>query len=493
MTLVGCMDDFGDMNIDPNKPSEAHTSMLFTNAATYVKLFTMNSNYYNPWSQMFPGYMSEALNNQYGKLENNTLGTTDFYRYAIKDLTYVIDYNKDESKKNTAAVLAFGTNENQIAAAITLRSFIYMHLTDALGPIPYTEAIKAAEDNFTPKFDSQKDIYEALDKELTEAYGMFQETSNLTGAEFLFKGDISKWKKFNSSVRMMLAIKLSDIEPAVGKVRFAAAYNQNKGMTKVSDNLMYTFDSNTVNYLFYQCHQSTGNFVPAEPIVAQLVDLKDPRLFKYCSLYDYKGNIRQTDEGFEADFGHYKGQPLGLASNSDVLEAARKTCYFNPVLHDGMENPFPVITAARILLIQAEAAQRGWIDADAATLYKAGIQASYDQWGVTESVDSYLAQSGVKYEGTDDAKIKLIGLQRWIAGYMADGYEAWSDWRRLDVPALHVGPGVTIIDHMPYRHEFDSEIYNYNKANYDAAVKADLNGNDSRSQRVWWDTKDNAK
>ena len=42
------------------------------------------------------------------------------------------------------------------------------------------------------------------------------------------------------------------------------------------------------------------------------------------------------------------------------------------------------------------------------------------------------------------------------------------------------------IDHIPYRHQFDSEIYQGNLENYEAAVKADLNGDDSREQRVWW-------
>ena len=41
----------------------------------------------------------------------------------------------------------------------------------------------------------------------------------------------------------------------------------------------------------------------------------------------------------------------------------------------------------------------------------------------------------------------------------------------------------TTIDHIPYRHQFDSEIYQGNLENYEAAVKADLNGDDSREQR----------
>ena len=57
-TFTACdMTDFGDINKDPNEPSEANTGMLFTYACTYVKYFSMNSNYYYPWTQMYPGYM----------------------------------------------------------------------------------------------------------------------------------------------------------------------------------------------------------------------------------------------------------------------------------------------------------------------------------------------------------------------------------------------------------------------------------------------------
>ena len=77
--------------------------------------------------------------------------------------------------------------------------------------------------------------------------------------------------------------------------------------------------------------------------------------------------------------------------------------------------------------------------------------------------------------------IKLIKLL-----FSAGSVAAWSDWRRFDIPKLEVGPVCTTIDHIPYRHQFDSEIYQGNLENYEAAVKADLNGDDSREQRVWW-------
>ena len=44
--LTACdMTDFGDINKDPNEPSEANTGMLFTHACTYIKYFSLNSKY----------------------------------------------------------------------------------------------------------------------------------------------------------------------------------------------------------------------------------------------------------------------------------------------------------------------------------------------------------------------------------------------------------------------------------------------------------------
>ena len=201
-TFTACdMTDFGDINKDPNEPSEANTGMLFTYACTYVKYFSMNSNYYYPWTQMYPGYMSEKNNNQYGAFGGPTMSTSSYYLYPLKNCEKIIDFNSDEAEKGKPAIVQFGDNANQIAVARTLMGFIYMHLTDALGPLPYTEAFQAGEENFTPVFDSQETIYAKLDADLREAYNQFNESGSLSTADILFDGDIRAWKKLNASLK----------------------------------------------------------------------------------------------------------------------------------------------------------------------------------------------------------------------------------------------------------------------------------------------------
>ena len=481
------MTDFGDINRDPNKPSEANTAMMFTMACTYVVDFSMNSNYYNPWTQMFPGYMSEKNTVQYGKFEHSTFSTSGYYLYPLKNCHYIIQLNTDEATRHTPAVLKFGSNANQIAAAKTLMSFIYMHLTDALGPIPCSEAFQAPKENFQPKFDTQKEVYEKLEADLCEAYGQFDASSSLTTADILFDGKIDKWKKFNATTRMLLAIKLADVDPQEGQRRFARAYADG-GMVDNADNLMFKFNETSVGYLYHNGTRYTYNLVPHQTIVDQLKALGDTRLFQMCSLIPFGKTQEEagvTDEELKT-FENYHGLPLGIST--DELTALRShCCFYHPSLTQ-VAAIFPVITASRVLLVQAEAALRGWISANPASLYEAGIRASYEQWGAEWS-DAYLQQPVVALTGSTEEQMKKIALQRWISGFMADGIEAWSDWRRFEVPTLSVGTECVTIDHIPYRHQFAGEIYNANRENYEAGVKADLNGEDTRDQRVWWNRK----
>lgn len=141
------------------------------------------------------------------------------------------------------------------------------------------------------------------------------------------------------------------------------------------------------------------------------------------------------------------------------------------------------------MLIQAEAAVRGWIDqSQAENYYRQGIQASFDQYDLGSSFDAYYAQPDIAFTGSDEERIEKIGMQRWLANFMQDGIEAWSDWRRLNVPKIYPGPSASI-SHIPYRRIYYPDDYGTNMDNYNAAIQAQ--GEDSFETRVWWDVADN--
>jgi hypothetical protein len=497
-TLTSC-GDFGDINENPNKPSTAYTSMLFTYSARQVRAFTINSVDYDAWTQMRTGYLAEAKGNQFGGLTTTTsYGTGTYYTAYIKNLNLIIEMNENEATKNNIEVTSFGDNANQIAAAKTLKAFFFMMLTDILGPIPYSEAFKGESDDiWEPKFDSQESIYADLDKQLVEAYGEFDESKSLSEADILYNGDMSKWKKFNASLRMMLAIKLADVDPANGKSRFAKAYSDG-AITEVEDGFHYTFDSNNLAYayMYYVGNSSYTSrslaYTANKVIVDALKEYNDPRMFSYFELNGYLGDR----EGDPTDINAYEGVPFGLATNNDVVAAASKACSVNST-YCNPQATYGVITASRSLLVQAEAAERGWISADPKALYEAGIRASFDFQAAyhtaVSGIDDYLAQPKVVLSSDPDTAIKQIVMQRFLGGFITCGIESWSDWRRFNIPELPIYAaqetnGITVY---PYRLSYADTDKQYNVTNSDAAIKEYLGGEDGMWQRVWWDVADN--
>ena len=493
--LTSC--DFGDINKSPNSPSTAFTTYLFTYSTQYVPYFVLGSstNGYDPWQQEWPGYFSESKNNQYGPLGCTiSFSPATYYLYPLKNLNMIIEMNEDPEQADETNVTVLGSTANQIAVAKTLSAYFYMSITDIQGPIVLSEAFQgSSDDNWTPVYDTQESVYKQLDEMLSAAYKQFDESGSLNAsADVLYGGDIAKWKKFNASLRMLLAIKLSDVDPSTGKTRFAAAYADG-GMTSPADDFSFTYDDLTWNRLYYWVSPdySGAGFtaVPNMYIVEAMKELKDNRMFKYFDIEGYRGT--RDEATFPRDqYTSFYGVPFGLRSNNEVAAWVDCCCSINSDLL-GMTATIPVIPAARVLLTEAEAAQRGWISADPKTLYEAGIKASFEQWGAS-GADAYVKSAGVAYDGT----IEQIATQRWIASYMSDGVEAWSDWRRLDVPVLRVGPGAVDggITHYPYRLAFSTDYdVKYNSENYQAALK-DLNGGtDDVNSRVWWDVAPNTE
>jgi hypothetical protein len=487
--------DFGDINKSPNSPSTEFTSYFFTEACKYVPTFVLRdaTNGYDPWQQEWAGYLSESKNNQYGPLSTTSyFSSSTLYLRPIKNLQYIIDLNSNEETASQTNVVSFGSNANQIAVATTLQSFYFMTISDIQGPVILTEALKgASEDIWTPKYDTQEEVYTILNDRLTAAYKLFDETGSLNAsADILYGGDIAKWKKFNATVRMLMAIKLCDVAPAVGKARFAAAYADG-GLEVNDDGFNYTYDDLNWNYLYYWCspdYAAAGqNAVPNYFIVETMKGLKDNRMFKYFDIEGYKGTRKESI--FPRDqFSSFYGIPFGLESNDAVSAWGDCVSSVCSRMLD-MKATIPVIPTSRVLFTEAEAAFRGWINADPKALYEAGIKSSFDWWEA-QGADKYIASADVAYNASKG--LEQIALQRWIACYLSDGIEVWSDWRRLDIPHMPVGPGAsnTGTSHYPYRLPYynDSET---NPENYAVALKDLSSGKDDKSARVWWDVADN--
>jgi hypothetical protein len=74
-------------------------------------------------------------------------------------------------------------------------------------------------------------------------------------------------------------------------------------------------------------------------------------------------------------------------------------------------------------------------DGAAKASYEAGVIADFDS-KVDANVADFLTGSRVAWGGTTAEKLNKIYMQKWVALFMRDHMEAWSEIRRTDVPAL---------------------------------------------------------
>src|SRR5690606_41087152 len=106
---------------------------------------------------------------------------------------------------------------NQLAVAKILKAYIYWNLTDRWGDVPYSQALQG-EENFVPAYDTQQAIYQDLFLELKEATDMM-EPGSITN-DIMYDGDMDQWRKFANSIRLLMALRLSEVEPATAQSEF---------------------------------------------------------------------------------------------------------------------------------------------------------------------------------------------------------------------------------------------------------------------------------
>ena len=103
------------------------------------------------------------------------------------------------------------------------------------------------------------------------------------------------------------------------------------------------------------------------------------------------------------------------------------------VTHD---MPVYFFTQSELQFLIAEAQLRfNSNDAAAQTAYEAGVAADFASRGMAGNAAAFLGADGA-WTGSNADKLKLIYMQKWVALFLHDHMEAWSEQRRTDVPAV---------------------------------------------------------
>ena len=481
LVLSGCKKDFEDINSDPNSPNSSRNAYLLTGAQKGLM-----DNMTDTW---WGGHMGNQLaqfwsSNQYSnesryQFRTGVINTAWrlFYAGGSNDAGYAVGGLKelqtiiDNCTTSPDKYKIDGAVNNQIAVANILQVWIMQMNTDTWGDVPYSQAFKSDADP-TPAYDKQRDIYIGMLAQLDNALATMTTTGGPVGDQ-IYGGNMSKWRKFANSLKLKVAMRMADREPALAATKVNEAVNDGV-FTSNADNALFNYvgGASGGNLCWYNYDiDGRNDFASSNIMVDYLASTGDSRMYVYFA------------EVVNAP-GTFVGEVYGLSeANAATTEDDDVSQRGEAILSETL--PGVYMQYAEVAFFLAEAVERGFVGGSAASYYDAGVAASFDYWGATPSASFLAAIDYNTLLGSGKTWKQVIGAQKWCALYN-QGMEAWTEWRRLDFGILQApADGPLSGSGVPKRISYPVEEQTLNGVNYSAAVSS--MGADNLDTKVWWD------
>lgn len=463
MVLVSCDKDFGDLNVDKKRPAEVAPGALFANAQkALVDIMTtpnVNQNIFRMLAQQWTEttYTDEA---------NYDLATRNIPQNFWNTIYLGVLKNLTESQRlipdQDPIFFPADVQTNQHACAEIMSVYAWSTLVNTFGDIPYSQALDI--DNVYPVYDDAATVYADLLERLDNAVNSIKVSAGGFGSnDLLYGGDMQGWTNFGRSLQLRLAMTLADVDAAGAKLIVERVASQ--AITSNADNAYFYYLSappNT-NPVWVDLVQSgRKDFVAANTLVDAMNALTDPRVPYYFTV-DNAGGYTGGTYGASNNFATY-------SKPNDRLIAPD----YESILFDAAETHF----------LLAEAVERNMnVGGTAAGHYEAAIRTSMEYWGVPNNqVNAYVAKADVAYATAAGDWKQKIGHQKWIALFNR-GFEAWTEWRRLDYPVLVAPPDAE--SDVPVRYTYPVQEQTINADNYTDAASAV--GGDVVGTKLFWD------
>lgn len=494
----GCTGDFEEMNTNPN----AFTSLgkkdlegLFKGAETYAYRFCDHQVTQELFSDLYSQYFAT----------NVSYFSSDRYNYNSSWESAAWSGSYVRIAPNLVTILNnVESNSGEAALSYIIWVYTFHHLVDYHGPIPY-EGIGMGD---TAPFSEEKDIYYDFFEKLTTAVNNLKAlpsgTTIFPSGDLIYSGQIDKWIKFANTLRLRLAMRISNVDPSKARTEAEAAYASGVFASN-DDNANYTTSSANVEFL-NQFSRSSGwnEFSMSSTIYSYLKGWSDPRLPIYFQPAAGTGQFASIRNGMPAaDVVKERNQGV---NNSNI--GTKWVTYEGTTPSAVLDAPYEIMCYAEALFLRAEGALNGWnMGGDAQSLYEAGVRASMEQWGVEESlIDTYIQSTAtpaapgdyydspavcslqVKWAGDEKTQRQQIGTQKWLAIY-PNGPEGWAEFRRTGYPEMYTIiksddnslPQGTFIQRLRYP---DNE-YNIDSKELERGIEM-LGGVDNQSISLWW-------
>lgn len=230
--LFSCS-DFEELNVDPTAANENQVQ---------VEYFINNSII---GAQMNPGVAERSFvlywkaAGRQARINSLPVGgyndgwTSAYYNQVSTWLNHINTAIQIANKKIESGQEEVYTH-NLLNVARIWRVYLMSEMSDNFGPIPI-DAFKGVN----PEFVSVKEVYYYLLAELDEAVAAIDPTvtnpSELADLDPAYGYDYTQWIKYGNSMRLRLAMRLSEVDPVKAQAEFEAAATTNMLITSMED------------------------------------------------------------------------------------------------------------------------------------------------------------------------------------------------------------------------------------------------------------------
>lgn len=347
-----------------------------------------------------------------------------------------------------------------------IQAWSWLTLSDYHGEVISTsEAFNSSLLTFT--YGTQEEVYGHVRNLCHEAISYLNNTgdaaspTNLAiGDQYFYNGDVNKWKKF---VYGILARSFNHLSNKSFYNADSVVYYADRSIISNSDNANVKFAntgiSGTANFFgplrgnLGSTTVGTETSIRQSAFIANLMSgannaflgVSDPR-----AIYLLRLNTNGTFKGLSPNKGqtiitandrpenfHGVSQAAGVNNTSPATDNNCRYIFRNA-------SEFPVLTAAEVLLMKAEALFRKGEKANALAAYTTAIGLNFDMLTTTYSANipagmeitpaskaAYLANTTVVPASGNNLTMSHIMLQKYIALYIHGAFETWVDMRRF--------------------------------------------------------------
>ncbi|WP_159473805.1 SusD/RagB family nutrient-binding outer membrane lipoprotein [Chryseobacterium sp. 18068] len=514
-TATSCSNDYLDVNDNPNAvQAEQITPELMlpgaisqayrTQAGTMMQFGNLMMNSWAGNSYTIAGPYSREF----------SLSSVDntFYR-GIWEGLYPRVANFDQMEKFT------NNNHEQdyyIAIAKIMKAYYMQYIIDLYGDAPYSEAFMGQQ-NTTPKYDNDADIYKVLISKLEEANALIDaadEHALEPVSDIVFQGDMDKWMALSNTIKLKLLVRMSNVTGDLATYRNAKLQTLasatfideevvvNPGYSRASNDQMNPYILNWArnasgqqvsNYSVvvvseHMANALEGNVILNNANYTKFTGLKDPRrtrLFTNVTSVDSNGTPFTGLKGVRQ--GNVPGQPGVPVTNVNTSKLA--TGNFSggvavgdwvDVLNENNLRGGVLFSRAESNLLQAEAALR-WpaifsfpaSDKFNTAIRSNGVWLGANAAQVSTYITSANARVGLGWTGTDAQKIEAIMTQKWIALTNINPTEMFIEYNRTGYPFTPMATTAQF-PNKPYRLVYPNSEYAANSANVPNISSADV-------------------